>query len=358
VLFRSQRNLWKRYLRDYNLKPENLLRDGVHLNDHGCHLMAELVKAYLVKRPDAHLDPYNCDTVTTYVVGQDVQWQNGKLRLAFDGNRVDLIAGTGTAAPAPVRIDGKKPSEFPELYGFTRAVAPPDQKWPFVLKIGHEKPLILEEWTLHFQDVSADLKTFKFTVTGSKTGPDGEGSSGERFVSKSGRIVIEPADWDLKYVMGLTKRKISPEFYLHWQVVPRFADEFAAAPVVTVAQGLANTHHTLEIIGSPACNSASSRSPSGELTRRNAASALAGEFTVSVLNPSPFNNRRSASSTSCWSSAIRRRGRFESAAFIACGFVIGGLVGAEVVQRIPDAVLRKIFGVLLLAVSVRMIAFK
>jgi hypothetical protein len=250
--FVDQRNLWKQYLRDHRLAPEALLKDGVHLNDHGCYLMAELVKPHLVLRPETKLDPFNCDTVKTYVVGKDVQWRAGKLRLAFTGNRVDLIAGPGTAAPAPVRIDGKKPSEFPELYGFTRAVAPPDTKWPFLLKIGHEKPLLLEEWTLHFRDVSPDLKTFQFTVTGSKTGPDGEGSAAERFVSKSGRIVIEPADWDLKYVMGLSKRQMSPEFCLRWRVVPNFVDEFTAAPVVTVAEGLANTKHALEITGDPA----------------------------------------------------------------------------------------------------------
>lgn len=253
----DQRNLWKQYLRDYHLAPAALLRDGIHLNDHGCYLMAELVKACLVKRADARLDPYHCDTVRTYVVGQDVQWRDGKLRLEFTGNRVDLIAGTGRSAPAAVQIDGKRPSEFPELYGFTRAVAPPDQKWPFVLKIGHQKPLVLEEWTLNFREVSPDLKRFKFTVTGSQTGPDGEGSAGEKFVSQSGRIVIESADWDIPYVMGLSKRTLTPDFHLRWRVVPFFTDEFIAPPVagpagervVTVAQGLANTTHTLEITG-------------------------------------------------------------------------------------------------------------
>lgn len=46
------------------------------------------------------------------------------------------------------------------------------------------------------------------------------------------------------------------------------------------------------------------------------------------------------------------------AVFIACGFIIGGLLGADLVQRVPDAVLRRIFGIIMLAVSVRMIFFK
>lgn len=46
------------------------------------------------------------------------------------------------------------------------------------------------------------------------------------------------------------------------------------------------------------------------------------------------------------------------AIFIAAGFVIGGLVGADIVQRIPDAILKKVFGATLFLVSVRMIFFK
>ncbi len=43
------------------------------------------------------------------------------------------------------------------------------------------------------------------------------------------------------------------------------------------------------------------------------------------------------------------------AAFICVGFFIGGLLGAKFAIGIPETVLRKIFGVVLLAVSVKMI---
>ena len=82
----------------------------------------------------------NCDTVRTVPVGKDVAWQNGKLTLPFEGNRVDVVLKPGDAAPAQVRIDGKKPSEIPELYTFTRALATPGGKWPVILKLGWEKP--------------------------------------------------------------------------------------------------------------------------------------------------------------------------------------------------------------------------
>lgn len=46
------------------------------------------------------------------------------------------------------------------------------------------------------------------------------------------------------------------------------------------------------------------------------------------------------------------------AAFICIGFFIGGLLGAKFAVGIPEAILKKIFGIVLLAVSARMIFFK
>jgi uncharacterized membrane protein YfcA len=46
------------------------------------------------------------------------------------------------------------------------------------------------------------------------------------------------------------------------------------------------------------------------------------------------------------------------AAFICVGFFIGGLLGAKFALGIPETILKKIFGIVLLAVSVRMIFFK
>ena len=45
------------------------------------------------------------------------------------------------------------------------------------------------------------------------------------------------------------------------------------------------------------------------------------------------------------------------AIFIAAGFMVGGLIGAQVVQAIPDMVLKKVFGAILLIVAVKMIIF-
>lgn len=262
----DQRNLWKQYLRDNNVHAAALLQDGVHQNAYGNYLMSELVKAYLVPRPDTHINPMRYDTVQTYTVGKDVRWKNGKLTLPFDGNRIDLIAKhelekNGSADPADIRIDGKKPSEIPQLYGFTRALSTPGGKWPVILKVGSEQRLQIEDWTMAVAKDPMDPKQFTFTLSGSKTGPDGSGRSGQRFVSNSGRIVIEPEDWGVEFALMLPGIKPVPDtFTVRWSVVRHFEDTFTpptsqdktTEAAVTIAQGLTNEKHTLEISGSPA----------------------------------------------------------------------------------------------------------
>jgi len=49
---------------------------------------------------------------------------------------------------------------------------------------------------------------------------------------------------------------------------------------------------------------------------------------------------------------------FKIAGLICLGFFFGGLVGAKFATEIPDDILRKIFGVILLASSLRMIFYK
>ncbi len=260
----DQRTIWKRYLTDHGLEPKALLNDAVHLNAHGEYLMAECVKAYL--RRDTSFDPAPADEwVKTLTVGRDLDWQGGKLSMNFEGTRVEVVGKDGSNASATVRVDGRKPSEHQELYAFTRATTKPEGKWPVkwpvLAPIGSEKPLVVEDWTMEVRKLGADDKLFSFTVSGSITGPDGEGRSDQQFVSKSGRVVIAPEDWNVAYSLSLAGIKPVPEaFVAQWSVVPRFVDEFTPPSpkepgieaTVTVADGLPNTKHTLEITGANA----------------------------------------------------------------------------------------------------------
>lgn len=260
----DQRALWKTYLKENNLEPKALLKDTVHLNAHGEWLMAECVKAYLRYDPNLGASPAE-NWVKTYEIGKDVRWTAGKLRLEFEGTRVEVICKPGTAAPAAVRVDGRKPSEFAELYGFTRAVTQPEGKWlvkwPVVAPLGSQAPLLVEDWTMNIRKDAANDKLFTFAIAGSKTGADGEGRSDARFVSNSGRIVIETNAWNVNYALSLGGIKPVPErFTAKWKVEPRFVDDFispgvkdpATETLVTLAQGLPNTKHTVEISGSEA----------------------------------------------------------------------------------------------------------
>jgi hypothetical protein len=163
-------------------------------------------------------------------------------------------------APAAVTIDGKKPSEFPGTFALTRALAEPGGKWPVVAGFGWQEPPVVEDWTMEVRKDAADPKAFAFTVSGSVTGPDGSGRSGEKFVSNSGRVAIEPGHWQADFALALAGVKPVPDaFTVRWKVVSHAADSFAApdardpagGTAVTLARGLPPGEHVLEIVGGP-----------------------------------------------------------------------------------------------------------
>jgi hypothetical protein len=172
---------------------------------------------------------------------------------------VDAVLAAGAGA-ADVLIDGKKPSTHQGVYTITRPSATFDGIWPAIIHIGHEAPLIEEEWTAKITSItpSPDGKdqTFAFAVTGSQTGPDGEGASTAPFVSKSKRVVIEPGDWWVENSRKYSGKAMPVGFEVHWKVVSLCADRYqapaAVAPdretTVTLAQGIENGPHLLRLV--------------------------------------------------------------------------------------------------------------
>jgi hypothetical protein len=245
------RGPWVAYLKANGLQPKALLKDDVHLNDHGCFLMAELVKRYLVHRPEV-ADPASAEAVKTLEVGKDIQAKDGKLTVAFDGNRVDVVLAAGKGSVA-VTVDGKKPSAFAECWAATRATWGPDDTWfPAVAPVRVGAPAADEIWTLRITEPGAFREKSAFEVTGSKTGPDGAGDTKSRFVSKSGRIVLEPGDWYTAFT-PYGKKPFRAGFEIKWKTFLTGADEAAAAEsggkTVTVVQGIPVGTHTLELTG-------------------------------------------------------------------------------------------------------------
>lgn len=254
------RRPWMEHLRKNRLKASALLADGVHLNSRGNDLLAEITKPYLLHHPT--LPPKGQDLVRTIKPGE---WNGGRLKIEFDGNRIELVAAKGGpfhAAEAEATLDGKKPSQFPELYAITRPTDTYAVDWPSVNRVSTEKPLLVENWTLRVLETNADDSQWRFEVIGSITGRDGTGVSTERFVSKSGRVVIEPGDYGVNRAFRLRKQLTPLGFEVKWSVLPMFADTYRAPRVAdpsreyvtVIASGLPNGRHTLELVAKDKTN--------------------------------------------------------------------------------------------------------
>jgi hypothetical protein len=261
----QQRALWKIYCQTHHLDPRSLTMDGTHLNDQGNFLMAALMEACLVRRPQ-YDDPAVEQQIRDYPPEGKTSWSGNKLVLPFTGNKIDVVAAPGATGSAHVLIDGRKPSEFPELYTPTRVSGFPGIGWPILSRIDHQKPQVLEGWAATLTNFSSDGKHFKFSVEGSVTGSDGAGNSDQTFVSNSGRVVIPPEAWNIAYSFGLLQGRAqahtSPAFVVPdklvatWETMPLFVDTYSAPvlpdpaveTLVTLAQGLANGTHELQLI--------------------------------------------------------------------------------------------------------------
>ncbi len=249
------RGSWLEYLKANKAEPKQLLKDGVHLNDWGNYLMAQLVSRYLVYRPE--LPAPDAKNIKNYIIGKDIKWQGDTLTLDFDGNRVDVLPdavaiarmpkATQSLKPVTIMLDGKKPTERPDVYAITR---PQPGPWSplFIKRIEHDKPVIAEEWTLKITSVNADSSAWKFDVSGSVTGQDGSGESDKLFVSNSGRVRIDPMDY-------FRNGAIPVGYEIKWKAYPIATDSYTPPTTLdpsrenatTLAQGIPNAHHILTL---------------------------------------------------------------------------------------------------------------
>ncbi len=253
--WQPQRWEWVDYLKDNNLQPPALLKDKVHLNEHGRWLMANLLKRYLVYLADEPQDEWQ-DLVKTYQVGKDIHWQGNRLTLSFTGNRIVALADNKSGGSAIVLIDGKKPSEHPECYTYTRPSGTPGIGWPAIKKISWHNPPVSETWQATCSNFNNKQDEFTFTIKGSVTGDDGKGHAGQTFVSNSGRITIKPEDWVFQYDKKVSKQKAPDGFKVRWQVKLMGTDKYITpqtdAPSkeypTVLASNLENKTHTLELV--------------------------------------------------------------------------------------------------------------
>ncbi len=231
--FVDVRTPWQEYLGEKRLQAGELLSDGVHLNEKGNHLMASLVAPALVYDPKLPEDKTLVQEVAA------------RARMQVIGNRIDVTAG---AESLQVLIDGKPASEHPELVAFSRPSENFAVDVPAVGRVDGAH-LVVEDWTATLTDISADVSHWKFRVKGSVTGDDGEGESGKPFVSRSGRVRIDPKDWYVHEAFNISHKHPPEGFQVRWRAELRGADSVPVGTTVTVANGLANGSHAVELVG-------------------------------------------------------------------------------------------------------------
>lgn len=254
--FVDVRSAWKQHLERHTLPAEALLSDDRHLNQQGNQIMANLITNHILQSPILEADELD-NSIIEYR-DTDLNWQDGKLTLTFEGNRVDLITQADTNsqfASAALLIDGKPPSHFASSYRITRPSDAPGVDWPGIIQIGSASPLIAEDWLLIITEANPQMNQFSFDLYGSETGFDGSGNSQQTFVSNSERIVIEPQNWWLDHAYRFTQKPIPLGFQIRWRVEPMGTDIYTSPSVrsatqehtTTIAQNLTNSNHTLEI---------------------------------------------------------------------------------------------------------------
>jgi hypothetical protein len=256
---------WQKYLALHHMDRKELLSDVVHLKPNGVALMATLVVPHL--RYDPEHQPSGLDRVR-YYDGQGRLLEGSfddatgvtlarPLHFEFEGNRVDVAAAAdGKFGTARILIDGKKPSTFSGLYAATRTNPTPGSWFPAIRCVKLGEGVVPENWELTITRMNEASTEFEYEVKGSVTGPDGKGKSKERFVSNSGRLIIEPDTFSFAAAHQIFKKPVPIGFKVMWRVYGTFQDAWkprkisdpAKENLDTLAQGLPNGKHVLEII--------------------------------------------------------------------------------------------------------------
>lgn len=249
----------QRYLAEHGLVVKDTIRDTVHPNELGNFLIVELIKPHLRYDPSFPTDPWK-DLVTDVPLDDErvIHGDDGSLSLTFDGNRIDVIAAhtdERRLGSAQVLIDGRPPSSFPELYYHARPSPTPVMGRPAINRIGWQTPLVVETWTARILECDPQQDILRYEVEGSITGPDGRGDHKQRFVSNSGRVVIEPNEWMVNWSLRYRNASLPEVYQVTWQTLPLFVNTYrapvtedpAAEYATTLAQGLSNAEHTVTL---------------------------------------------------------------------------------------------------------------
>lgn len=249
------RKKWIAHLQEKNLEPSALLRDSVHLNDDGVRLLASFIAPELVHESSLQTTQ-PAGNVTEIPLDSPALRQDdaGNVTVTFTGNRVVAVSGGAGGESVDILLDGEEMSGRRELWAATRPSTAPQMWMPAIKRVSFEKSPVTEDWTLTcLPNSTPDAKRVHFRVEGSITGEDGEGFSDEKFVSRSGRVVIDPADWHLAWCLSYKKLQLPDGFQIKWKTYPLFTARYEPQPAGTetvLVQNCANGKHRLTLRGS------------------------------------------------------------------------------------------------------------
>ncbi len=248
VEFVENRAEWAEYLRANKLKIEDLLSDAVHQSAFGAHIVNQNIARHFNDATEFSYDPEEREHRLTEEAGEFERLGNG-FTVPFVGTRIDLIGWTRPdGGKLEVTIDGEpaaKADAFfmtyiePARTNFQERRSPARDQSPHGVTLGAN--VVPQTWTITMLDDEGN-----FELTGSVTGKDGKGNAFKEFVSNSGQIMLDPAEW------RRAERNRQGDKWT-WNVVRSALSEVDLLGGrnekvrITVAANLPNGEHTLEL---------------------------------------------------------------------------------------------------------------
>ena len=282
VEFVESRREWAEFMAAQGMEVEidkerGLLKDAVHQSDYGALIINENIGRHFAVCAQPAYDPAERERRLAAAGGKSIRqgervertgrWRvaggvlrtsakGARIKVTFQGNRVDLIArhaaGGGTA---DVLIDGKPAGQAEAFFRTYIQPGPKNAKpkrgmasdqCPHGVFLG--KDIVPQRWVITMTDDRGHYK-----LVGSVTGPDGKGRSTEPFTSDSGQIVVPPKLWRrAKGRDGKYSNKTGDTFT--FDVVRSavgevpFASESSSRFREKLVQNMDNRVHTLELV--------------------------------------------------------------------------------------------------------------
>jgi hypothetical protein len=266
------RTLWKETMQREGSTPKDYIKDSIHLNDRGGELLGQAVVARFQKSASpseawkSRIRTVPLDRPQPGISYEEGGWKvergglvscgDKPLRIAFTGNRVDLIGLAGTGGRARILLDGKTPSSLRDTLAAGRSTKTPGAWWPAVMKVTLGDSVVPQTFSMKFHDVAPDGSAYAFDVTGSVTGEEGSGEKGKPFTARSGAFSLRPDHLDISRVKRVVNKDLPAEFTVEWPVFSMSRDEWSSpaelaegdVPQDTVIRCWTDGPHVLEIL--------------------------------------------------------------------------------------------------------------